>query len=139
MRKAYYNYRLIYGDASYGMHNTKFTIDVLRKSWAVLTGVEIADNNIPSTFDLGQNYPNPFNPSTEIKFSVPKSERVKIAVYNSIGKLVKVLVDENLAPGSYKVTWNGEDNRGQKVSSGVYLYRMETPSFQATKKMVLLK
>lgn len=139
MRKAYFNYRMIYGDGSYGIHNAKFTIDVLRKSLAVLTGVEIADNNIPAIFDLGQNYPNPFNPSTEIKFNVPKSEKVKIAVYNSIGKLVKVLVDDNLAPGTYKVTWNGEDNRGQKVSSGVYLYRMETPSFQATKKMVLLK
>lgn len=139
MRKAYFNYRMIYGDASYGMHNTKFTIDVLRKSLAILTGVEVLDNNIPSTFELSQNYPNPFNPSTEIKFSIPKSERVKIAVYNSIGKLVKVLVDENMAPGNYKVTWNGEDNRGSKVSSGVYLYRLETPSFQATKKMVLLK
>ncbi|MCX8056039.1 MAG: T9SS type A sorting domain-containing protein [Ignavibacteria bacterium] len=139
MRKAYYNYRLIYGDHSYGMHNAKFTIDVLRKSLAILTGVEITDNNIPTTYDLSQNYPNPFNPTTEIKFNVPKSERVRIAVYNSIGKLVKVLVDDNLAPGSYKVTWNGEDNRGQKVTSGVYLYRMETPSFQATKKMVLLK
>ncbi len=139
MRKAYYNYRMIYGDHSYGMHNTKFTVDVLRKSIAILTGVEISDPNIPNTYELGQNYPNPFNPSTEIKFSVPKGERVRIAVYNSIGKLVRVLVDDNLMPGSYRVTWNGEDNRGQKVSSGVYLYRMETPSFQATKKMVLLK
>jgi len=139
MRKAYYNYRMIYGDHSYGMHNTKFTIDVLRKSIAILTGVEVTDNNIPQTYDLSQNYPNPFNPTTEIKFSVPKTERVRIAIYNSIGKLVKVLVDDNLAPGNYKVTWNGEDNRGQKVSSGVYLYRLETPSFQATKKMVLLK
>lgn len=139
MRKVYYNYQVIEGDGSHGMHNAKFTIDVLRKSLAVLTGVEVADNNIPSTFDLSQNYPNPFNPSTEIKFSIPKSERVKIAVYNSIGKLVKVLVDDNLTPGNYKVTWYGEDYRGSKVSSGVYLYRLETPSFQATKKMVLLK
>ncbi len=139
MRKAYFNYRFIYGDASYGMHNAKFTIDVLRQSIAILTGVELADNNIPATYELGQNYPNPFNPTTEIKFAIPKSEKVRIAVYNSIGKLVKVLVNDNLTPGIYKITWNGDDNRGQKVASGVYLYRMETPSFQATKKMVMLK
>lgn len=139
MRKAYYNYRIMYSDRSYGMHNTKFTVDVLRKSIAILTGVEIINPDVPKTYELSQNYPNPFNPSTEIKFSVPKGERVRVAVYNSIGKLVKVLVDDNLLPGNYRVTWNGEDERGQKVSSGVYLYRMETPSFQATKKMVLLK
>lgn len=139
MRKAYYNYQLIEGDGSYGMHNTKFTIDVLRKSLAVLTGVEVIDNNIPVSYELSQNYPNPFNPSTEIKFAIPRSEKVKIAVYNSIGKLVKVLVDDNLTPGNYKVTWNGDDTRGNKVSSGIYFYRIETPSFQSTKKMVLLK
>ncbi len=139
MRKAYYNYRMMDGDGSFGMHNTKFTIDVLRKSLAILTGVEILNSEIPKSFELSQNYPNPFNPSTEIKFSVPKTERVKVAVYNSIGKLIKVLVDENLAPGNYKVTWDGTDSRGAKVTSGIYLYRMETPSFQSTKKMVLLK
>lgn len=139
MRKAYYNYRLVESDKSFGMHNTKFTIDVLRQSYAILTGVECIDNNIPATYDISQNYPNPFNPSTEIKFAVPKTERVRIAIYNSIGKLVRVLVDDNFTPGYYKVTWNGEDNNGKKVSSGVYLYRMETPSFSETKKMVLLK
>jgi len=139
MRKAYYNYKIMVDDNSYGMHNAKFSIDVLRKSVAILTGVEFEDNNIPAKFDLSQNYPNPFNPSTEIKFSVAKSENIKVSVYDAVGRLVKVLVNDMLSPGNYKVTWNGENSNGSKVVSGIYFYRFESSSFEATKKMVLLK
>lgn len=139
MRKAYYNYKIMVDDNSYGMHNAKFSIDVLRKSVAILTGVEFEDNNVPAKFDLSQNYPNPFNPSTEIKFSVAKSENIKVSVYDAVGRLVKVLVNDMLSPGNYKVTWNGENSNGSKVVSGIYFYRFESSSFEATKKMVLLK
>ncbi|MBU2447125.1 MAG: ammonia-forming cytochrome c nitrite reductase subunit c552 [Bacteroidetes bacterium] len=139
MRKAYYNYKIMVDDNSYGMHNAKFSIDVLRKSAAILTGVEFENNDVPQTFELSQNYPNPFNPSTEIKFSVAKSENIKIAIYDAVGRVVKVMVNEMLSPGNYKLTWNGENTNGSKVVSGIYFYRFESSSFEATKKMVLLK
>lgn len=139
LRKAYWNYMLIAYEGSYGMHNAKFSIDVLRKTLASLTGVEFEDNNIPLKFDISQNYPNPFNPSTEIKFSVAKSENIKIVIYDAVGRVVKVMVNEMLSPGNYKLTWNGENTNGSKVVSGIYFYRFESSSFEATKKMVLLK
>ncbi len=139
MRRAYYNYKIMVDDNSFGMHNAKFSIDVLRKSVAILTGVEFEDNNIPTNFDISQNYPNPFNPSTEIRFSVAKTENVNVAIYDAVGRLIKVMVNEVLNPGNYKLTWNGENSNGSKVVSGIYFYRFESSSFEATKKMVLLK
>lgn len=91
-------------------------------------------NEIPSEFKLHQNYPNPFNPSTNIKFDIPKSSKVKLSVYNTLGKEVAVLVNEELAAGQYNLAWNGA---GQ--SSGVYYYRLETEGFTEVRKMMLIK
>jgi hypothetical protein len=89
---------------------------------------------------LEQNYPNPFNPQTTIAFTMKERARVKIDVYNVSGELVKTLLDETRDAGAYSnVTWNGTNNAGQTVSSGVYFYRLVTNNFSQTKKMVLLK
>jgi len=89
---------------------------------------------------LEQNYPNPFNPQTTIAFALKQRARVKIDVYNVSGELVKTLLDETRDAGAYSnVTWNGTNNAGQTVSSGVYFYRLVTNNFSQTKKMVLLK
>jgi uncharacterized repeat protein (TIGR02543 family) len=93
----------------------------------------------PVEFELCSNYPNPFNPSTAIKFSVPQDELVTLAIYDMLGREVKTLLSENRKAGSYTVNWNGDDNRGHKVSSGVYIYKLTAGQNAAVKKMNLLK
>jgi flagellar hook assembly protein FlgD len=88
---------------------------------------------------LKGNYPNPFNPTTDIAFSVNEVGNVKIEVFNVKGQKVKTLVDETRSAGSYNVTWNGLDDNGNDVTSGVYFYRMDTESYSKTNKMILLK
>ncbi|MCH7722215.1 MAG: M4 family metallopeptidase [Bacteroidetes bacterium] len=110
-----------------------------------VTSVEGRDDKlIPTEFILSQNYPNPFNPSTSIEFSVPVNSNVRLTIYNLLGQVVTTLVSEELSAGNYNVIWNGTDNNGLQVSSGVYLYKMKangnngTP-YSQTKKMILLK
>jgi hypothetical protein len=104
------------------------------------TDVHEARSSVPTQFALEQNYPNPFNPSTRINYTVVVTggsglgTRVKLAIYDLLGRDVAVLVDEKKAPGSYEVTFNAEE-----LSSGVYFYRLEAGSFVETKKMVVLK
>jgi hypothetical protein len=88
---------------------------------------------------LSQNYPNPFNPQTTIAFSIRSRGAVSVKVYNVGGERVRTLVDEERAAGSHAVVWDGRNSAGSPVSSGVYFYRLETPGFQQTRKMVLLK
>ncbi len=98
-----------------------------------------SDENRPSAFSLSQNYPNPFNPSTSFRFSLAKSAYVKIEIFNIAGQKVKTLIDEEMNPGVYMVDWDGKDEKGRLVSSGIYFYRMRAGDFSETKKMVLLK
>ena len=93
----------------------------------------------PSGFSLSQNHPNPFNPTTSFKFSLTKSARVKIDILNILGQRVKTLVDEDMRPGAYLADWDGKDEDGNSVSSGVYFYRMQAGDFSDAKRMVLLK
>lgn len=96
---------------------------------------------LPTSFSLAQNYPNPFNPLTAINFSILEGtlEHVLLKVYNLRGCLVRTLVDQRKEPGNYSVFWDGTTNDGSRVSSGVYLYRMQAGSFVQTRKMVLMK
>lgn len=87
-----------------------------------------------SSFELKQNYPNPFNPTTTINFSIPKSENVKISVFNVLGKEVEVLNDGKLDQGSYKILFDAS-----KYSSGVYFYKIAAGEFTEIKKMLLVK
>ena len=90
--------------------------------------------NTPVNYDLMQNYPNPFNPITNIKFDIPKSNNVKIIIYNALGKEVTTLVNEKLNTGSYQVDWNALD-----YPSGVYFYKLVANDYVNVKKMVLVK
>jgi hypothetical protein len=104
-----------------------------------ITPVEGFDN-IPTEFNLGQNYPNPFNPSTLISFSLPKEAPVTFEVYNMLGVKIRTLMaGESKSAGVYSVSWDGRDNAGVSMPSGVYLYRVSAGSFLASKKMTLLK
>jgi hypothetical protein len=97
-------------------------------------GISQISGNIPAKFSLKQNYPNPFNPTTNIKFSLPKSSLVKLVVYDITGREVETLVNENLNAGTFNAAWNAV-----KYSSGVYFYKLVTGSFIETKKMILIK
>lgn len=101
--------------------------------------VQTDNGTVPSDFALSQNYPNPFNPSTEIEFSVPRSSEVSLAVYDVLGRQVKLVLDEDMAAGAYAVDWGGTDDSGQQVASGVYFYRLTAGQYAETKKMTLLK
>jgi len=103
-----------------------------------VTGVEKLDM-IPEKFDVAQNYPNPFNPSTIIRYSIPEAAFVTIKVYNMLGQEVVTLLNKEMKSGVYNVTWQGNDNYGNKVSSGTYLYRVIAGKNILSKKMVLLK
>lgn len=103
-----------------------------------LTSVENEIINV-TDYKLEQNFPNPFNPSTIISFDVPADTYVKLSVFNIIGQEVAQLVNENKKAGHYQVNWNGLDNSGNKVSSGVYLYTLKASDKSFTKKMILAK
>ena len=97
------------------------------------------DNSIINAFRLEGNYPNPFNPSTTISYSLSQSEYVKIQIYNIKGQLVKTLVNEPQKAGKHTIVWNGDNRFSRKVSSGIYLYRLETETTMETRKMLLMK
>ncbi len=92
-----------------------------------------------SNFQLFANYPNPFNPGTTIAYEVPKAGHVRLGVYNMLGEKIRVLVDGVQAAGRHQVRWNGRDERGRSLPSGVYLYRIEADGFRQTRRMVLFR
>ena len=99
-------------------------------------------SGLPRAFTLAQNYPNPFNPSTTIEYFLPaeaKELQVCLSVFDLRGALVVRLVDEMQSGGHYSVNWNGTDERGRPVPSGVYFYRLQAGDFRAVRKMVVLK
>jgi hypothetical protein len=102
-------------------------------------GVEDEKNTLPSKFELANNYPNPFNPTTIINYTVPQYANVSIAVYNILGKRIATLTNKPHNPGNYSVTWNGTDDAGLKVSSGIYFYSLTTNNISIVKKMILMK
>lgn len=88
---------------------------------------------------LGRNYPNPFNPQTAIEFTLNKETDVEISIYNSKGQRVKTLKNRFMPAGTHKAVWNGKDDNGNSLSSGVYFYRLITPQYDTAKRMLLIK
>ncbi|HTY09679.1 MAG TPA: FlgD immunoglobulin-like domain containing protein, partial [Bacteroidota bacterium] len=103
------------------------------------TGVKTAGGNTPHVFDLSNNYPNPFNPSTKINYSIPKDGMVSLIVYNVLGQQVRTLISGPMTAGQYSITWDGRNNAGSTLSSGVYFYRLQANDMAIVKKMLLLK
>ena len=104
------------------------------------TSLDIADNSaIPTEFKLHENYPNPFNPSTNIKFDIPENGLVSLIVYDLMGHKVTELVNTNMNSGFHNVSWNGTDNFGNTVSTGVYIYQLKTGNYSNTQKMLFIK
>jgi hypothetical protein len=93
----------------------------------------------PTSYQLSQNYPNPFNPETTIRYQVPESSPVSLVIYNLLGQRVRTLVEETKEAGYHHVQWDGRDEWGGTVASGVYFYHMKAGPYSQSKKMTLLK
>ncbi len=100
---------------------------------------DAADSRVPREFGLRQNYPNPFNSSTNIGFALDHPSSVKLEIYDVLGRKIHTLVSGYIEAGDYSFVWNGTDERGCEVASGIYLYRLTAGKFTETKKMVLMK
>ncbi len=110
----------------------------------IITDIQTEGNTIPTVFALNQNYPNPFNPTTRITYDLPEQATVSLKIYNLLGQEVATLANGPQAPGRYEAVWEGRNNFGNQVSSGVYFYRFEATSasgqsFANLKKMLFLK
>jgi predicted CXXCH cytochrome family protein len=141
----HFNWYFVAHDASYGVHNKKYSIDLLKAS--IAEAIKVYGPNsidqlegVANGFALEQNYPNPFNPSTSIVFSVPKTSNVSINIYDATGRLVNVLVNGQYSAGNYQVSWNGTTELDTRMApSGIYFYRIVAGDYTASKKMVLMK
>jgi len=116
----------------------------LTKSPGPITSVKMSESNqIPRGFQLHQNFPNPFNPTTSIRYSLQEDAKVELAIFNLIGQQIRQIVNSEQSAGDYAVQWNGTNASGQRVSSGIYFYRLEIRGtqkpFSQVKKMMLLK
>jgi PKD repeat protein len=106
----------------------------------LLEQTQTADRDrVPRDFALEQNYPNPFNAATVITYALPRNTEVHLEVFDILGRCVAVLVTGEQEPGRYQVIWDGRDDGGRTVASGIYFYRLATPGFRQVRKMVLVK
>jgi hypothetical protein len=118
-------------------------LNTYRLTWLTPEGEQIAAQTSVKAgarqYALHQNYPNPFNPTTLIPFEIKDEVQTTLSIYNLRGQLVRTLVDGVMAPRAYQIGWDGRDNRGQRVSSGVYFYKLTAGNFQDVRKMTLLQ
>jgi hypothetical protein len=124
------------------MRDIEYTTVQQGQSFRVRLGTHVlgtAINTIPETYALGDNYPNPFNPTTMIRYTLPETALVKLIVYDISGRIVRTLVDSEQAAGYQSVVWDGCNDAGQYVSSGLYIYQIKANNFIASNKMVLMK
>lgn len=105
----------------------------------ITVDIKETEQLLPKTFALRQNYPNPFNPSTIIKFDLPTTSNVKLEIFNLLGQRVRTLVNERINAGYNSVNWDGKNDFGKQVSSGIYIYKIQAENFIQSKKMVFLK
>jgi hypothetical protein len=116
--------------------------DVQHLTLAIISGTDVEDDNspvLPEDFVLRQNHPNPFNSSTLIKYSLPKYVRVNVEIFNVLGQRIRSLVDGEQSAGRYVIEWDGRDDNGHELATGVYFYRVVAGDYVEVKKMLLLK
>lgn len=107
---------------------------------SLLTSVDDnSETGLPDGFSLEQNYPNPFNPDTQISYQLTTSGYISLNIYDLLGREIKTLVSKEQASGNYTVSWDGKDESGNIVPSGIYLYTLKAGSFTESKKMILMK
>ena len=113
--------------------------NIVVKSLSATSVREYNSSNAPSDFHLQQNYPNPFNPETRISYRLSVDGFVSLTIYDQLGRRIRTLISENQASGVHLVTWNGKDEFGSSVPSGVYFYSLKAGTIAESRKMVLLK
>lgn len=131
----YFNRTRFFGDSigyAVGSVVFKYTADSI-------IGIPNLSENLPENQKLHQNYPNPFNPSTIIKFEIFVNSMTYLSIYNSIGEEVFDIVYGYRAPGVYELNWDGRDNYGKVLPSGIYFYKLQTEKYTETKKMILVR
>jgi hypothetical protein len=116
-----------------------YTVNGSCGSASKLAGEDLTQETLPEGYALEQNYPNPFNPSTSIAFSVKEVGVVQLSIYNLHGQEVRTLINGQMNTGFHSVNWDGKDERGQTVPSGVYLYKLRVNGFAQTRKMTFMK
>jgi hypothetical protein len=136
-------FRLVLRSDTYLEFDGWYIDEIKVLGYGIEVGVDDITNTgkIPFAFGLGQNYPNPFNPRTTISFDVPGTteERTKLSIYDLRGRLIRILIDQPLHPGSHTITWDGRTETGELAGSGVYIYKLEAGGRTASRKMILLK
>ena len=131
------NLAFLQGFGYFSFGNTKI---LPRDTLDVGTSVGIEDgDNLPTAFELEQNFPNPFNPTTSIRYTVNNAGTYKLSVYNVLGQQIRTLVNGFQTPNRYELTWDGRNDKGVAVGSGIYFYKLTGENQNITKKMVLLK
>ncbi len=123
--------------------NALVALSVKKAALLTTSAADQLSSSLPQNFELLQNYPNPFNPSTTIRFQVAANaavpQAVTLRIYNVMGQLVRTLVTGAFAPGSYIAVWNGDNDRGVQVSSGIYFYELKSGNFATVRRMVMMK
>ena len=131
-------------DSNYIPHDDAYALMENMLEWfgtdtgyAVSVGESFVE--IPSGFALFQNYPNPFNPVTHIAYDLPGDSRVELSIYNLLGQKIRTLVNRDMSGGHHVAVWDGNDDLGSPVSTGIYFYRIRADDFKESRKMILLK
>jgi hypothetical protein len=117
-------------------HHLRDILVFMQTTPDIVTGAATPSSDV---YSLSQNYPNPFNPTTTIDYSLRDRSQVTLKIYNVAGQLIRTLVNDAKTAGAHTISWDGRNNAGQTVSSGVYFYRLQAKEFVQTRKMVLLK
>jgi hypothetical protein len=124
------------------VHSYVFTSTTSPRTFTIILSddaLNVPNQELPQVYALGANVPNPFNATTAIEVALPKGGVVKVEVFDMLGKKVNTLVDGEMNAGYHRIVWNGVDNSGREVASGIYLYRVTAGDFSDTKKMTLIK
>ena len=133
--------RFIAADEGLGGSLVEAGVDdfLLNASYSILSGVDDDSERLPALLTLSKNFPNPFNPQTTIRFDLPRAGKVNLAVYDITGRLIATLISEEIEAGHHELNWQGRDQNGRQVASGIYFSRLEFGRKILTRKMTLLK
>ena len=125
--------------AANSMSELETNADRAQAFWLNPTSIDDPVNPVATDFQLAQNFPNPFNPETTIRYTIPRTAEVQLEIYNALGQRVRTLVAGTQNAGAYDVVWNGRNDVGEMVSSGIYLYRLRAGNSVLTRKMLLMQ
>lgn len=114
------------------------TIPVQLKAFIIVNDINTTEQ-IPLTYAISHNYPNPFNPTTTIKYQLPQMSDVKLVIYNVLGQKMRTLINKQVEAGHHSVVWDGRNDSGRQVATGVYVYRFQAADYARTMKMLMLR